>query len=67
MNLVSSVQWNPSKTDTIGAKDFVLDSEVSLARGLVVDHTPPTIIANHDKAATMDDEKMIRDLSISSS
>ena len=42
------IQWNPSKTDTIGTKDFVLYSEVSLAQGLVVDHTPPTIVANHE-------------------
>ena len=40
----------PSKTDTIGTKEFVLYSKVSLAQGLVVDHTPPTIVANHDKA-----------------
>ena len=44
------IQWNPSKMDTIGTKDFVLYSVVSLAQGLVVDHTPPTIVASHDKA-----------------
>ena len=34
------IQWNPSKMDTIGTKDFVCCSEVSLAQGLVIDHTP---------------------------
>ena len=34
----------------IGTKDFVIYSEVSLAQVLVVDHAPPTIVANHDKA-----------------
>ena len=27
------VQWNPSKADTIGTKDFVLYREVSLTQG----------------------------------
>ena len=27
------LQWNPSKEDTIGTKDFVLYREVSLTRG----------------------------------
>ena len=44
------LQWNPSKTDTIGTNDFVHCSEVSLAKGLVIDHAPPTIAANYDKA-----------------
>ena len=44
------LQWNPSKTDTIGTKNFVRYSEVSLAQGLVVDHAPPTIAASYDKA-----------------
>ena len=39
-----------AKVDTIGTKDFVCCSEVSLAQGLVVDHTPPTIAASNDKA-----------------
>ena len=52
------LQWNPSKTDTIGTNDFVLCSEVSLAQGLVVDHVLPTIAANYDKARlAMDNEK----------
>ena len=38
------IQWNPSKMDTIGTKDFVCCSEVSLAQGLVIDHTPRPII-----------------------
>ena len=29
-----SLQWNPSKTDTIRTKGFVLYSKVSLAQGL---------------------------------
>ena len=49
------VQWNPSKVDTIGTKDFVCCSEeVSLAQGLVVDHTPPTIAAS----TAVDDERL---------
>ena len=52
------VQWKPSKADTIGTKNFVCCSEVSLAQGLVVDHAPPTIAASYDEArATVDDEK----------
>ena len=43
------VQWNPSKTDTIGTNDFVRCSEVSLAQGLVVDHAPPTITARRKR------------------
>jgi len=30
----SSIQWNPSKPDTIGPNDFVLYSELSLTKGL---------------------------------
>ena len=41
------VQWSPSITDTIGTKDFVLYSEVSFAQWVIVDHTPPTIVANY--------------------
>ena len=44
------LQWNPSKADTIGTKNFVHCSEVSFAQGLVVDHTLPTIAASYDKA-----------------
>ena len=32
---------------TIGTKDFVLYSEVSLAQGLVIDHAPNTIVTSH--------------------
>ena len=38
------VLWNPSKTDTTGIKDSVLYSDVSLARGVIVDYTPLTPI-----------------------
>ena len=48
--LLLLLQWNPSKADTIGTKNFVHCSEVSLAQGLVVDHAPPTIAASYDKA-----------------
>ena len=45
------VQWNPSKTDTIGIKTFVRYSAVSFAQGLVADHAPSPfpIIANCDR------------------
>ena len=33
--------------DTTGTKDFVLYSEVSFAQGLVIDHTPFTIVVNY--------------------
>ena len=64
---IGDVQWNPSKMDTIGTKDFVLNSKVSL--GLMVDHAPPTIMASHDEArlSAMKKNVLIRDLSISSS
>ena len=45
----NGIQWNPSKTDTIGTNNFVHCSEVSLAQGLVVNHAPPTIAASYDK------------------
>ena len=63
------VKWNCSKIDTIGTKDFVLYIEMSLAQGLVVDHAPPTVMANHDKAglSTIKKTILIRDSSISSS
>ena len=44
------IQWNPSKTDTIGTNDFVCHIEVSLAQGVVIDHARPTITATYDKA-----------------
>ena len=62
------MQWNPSKADTIGTKDFVRCSEVSLAQGLVVGHTPPTIAASYDKAQLWMTKKtvLMRDLSTDS-
>ena len=50
-----------------GPKILSFTSKVSLAQGLVVDHVPPTVMANHDKAVTKDDEKtvLIGDLLIS--
>ena len=53
------LQWSPSKIDTIGTKGFVLYSEGSLAQGLVVDHAPPTIVANHDEAKLLTMKKTI--------
>ena len=44
------VEKNPSKADTIGTKNFVRCSKVSLAQGLVVDRAPPTIAASYDEA-----------------
>ena len=63
------VQWNPSKVDTIGTKNFVCCSEVSLAQGLVVDHAPPTIAASYDEALLWTTKKtvLMRDLSTDSS
>ena len=63
------VQWNPSKVDTIGTKNFVRCSEVSLAQGLVVDHVPPIIAASYDKALLWTTKMAIlmRDLSTDSS
>ena len=63
------IQWNPSKADTVGTKNFVRCSEVSLAQGLVVDHTPPTIAASYDKALLWTKKKtvLMRDLSTDSS
>ena len=62
------IQWNPSKVDTIGTKNFVRHSEVSLVQGLVVDHAPPTIAASYDKALlwTMKKTVLMRDLSTDS-
>ena len=59
-------QWNPSKTDTAGTKDYVPYSEVSLAQGLVGDHAPITIMTCYD-GARLRTMKLIRDLSIFSS
>ena len=59
MNSILLIQWNLSKTDTIGTKDFFRCSEVSLAQGLVVDHTPPTIAANYDKALLWTTTKIV--------
>ena len=61
--------WNPSKADIIGMKNFVRCSKVSLAQGLVVDHTPPTIVANYDKALLWMTKKtvLMRNLSTDSS
>ena len=60
------LQWNPSRTDTIGTKDFVVNNKVSLAQRLVVDHAPPTIMASYDKATMKKTVSLlIRDLSIS--
>ena len=66
------LQWNPSKADTTGTKDFVLYSKLSLAQGLVFDQAPHTIMANHDEARlwiawTMKLIVVIRELSIFSS
>ena len=41
------VQWSSSITDTTGTKDFVLYSEVSFAQGVIVDHTPHTVMASY--------------------
>ena len=55
--------------DTIGTKNFVRCSEVSLAQGLVIDHTPPIIAASYDKALLWTAKKtvLMRDLSTDSS
>ena len=46
----------PLQSSTIGTKDFVFYCRVSLAQGLVIDQSPPAVVANHDKA-TIGDEK----------
>ena len=56
-----------SLKDTIEVKDFALYSEVSLAQGLVIDHTPPTIVVSYDEARLLMKRLLIRDLLISSS
>ena len=50
----------PSKADTIGTKNFVHCSEVSLAQGLVVDHAPPTIAASYDQALLWKAKKTVQ-------
>ena len=64
-----SIQWNPSKVDTIRTKNFIHCSKVSLAQGLVVDHAPPTIVASYDKALLWTTKRIVlmRDLSTNSS
>ena len=65
---IMEIQWNPSKTDTIGTNNFVRCSEVSLAQGLVVDHAPPTVVASYDKTLLWTTKKtVLRDLSTDSS
>ena len=66
--MLIQIQWNPSKADTIGTKNFVRCSEVSFAQGLVVDHAPPTIAASYDKALLRTTMKtvLMRDLSTDS-
>ena len=66
---IFSIQWNPSKADTIRTKNFVRYSEVSLAQGLVIDHASPTIAASYDKALLWTTKKIVlmRDLSTDSS
>ena len=57
-----------STADTIGIKNFVRCSEVSLAQGLEVDDAPPTIAASYDKALLWTTKRIIlmRDLSTDS-
>ena len=54
-----TIQWNPFKTDITVTKDFILYSKVPLAQGLVVDHAPPTIVANHDKTRLLTMRKTV--------
>ena len=53
------IQWNPSKTDTIGTNDCVRYSKGVLSSGLVVDHAPPIIAANYDKARLWTTKKTV--------
>ena len=53
------IQWNPSKADAIGTKDFIRCSEVSLAQVLVIDHASPTIAASYDKALLWTTKKIV--------
>ena len=45
---------NHCKMDTSGTKDFILYSEVLLAQGVVVDHTPLTVMTNHESVMEQD-------------
>ena len=63
-DVIILIQWNPSKVETIGTKNFVCCSEVSLAQGLVVDHAPPTVAANYDKAQLWTTKKTIDQRSV---
>ena len=47
--------------DTNGTKDFVLYSEVSFAQGVIVDHTPLTILANYAPVNVMPQYPLFRD------
>ena len=46
----NNIQWNPSKMNTSGTKDFVLYREVSFVQGVFVHHAPLTIVANYNGA-----------------
>ena len=52
--------------DTTGTKYFVLYSEVSFAQGVIIDHTPLTIVASYAGARlwTMKSVVLIKDLLI---
>ena len=56
-------------TDTTETKDFVLYSEVSFAQGVIVDHTPLTIVASYAGARlwAMKSVVLMKDLLIFSS
>ena len=61
-----AVQWSPSITDATGTKNFVRYSEVSFAQGVIVDHTPLTVVASYAGARlwTMKPVVMMKDLLI---
>ena len=48
--MVCIYSGTPLKQTPLGPKICLLNSEVFLAQGLVVDHAPPTIAASCDKA-----------------
>ena len=57
---IKEIQWNSSKADTTGTKNFVRCSEVSLAQELVVDHGPGPLLQLRPamiKYTTVDDDK----------
>ena len=60
------MQWSHSITDTTRTRDFVLYSEVSLAQGVIIDHTPLSIMANYAGARlwTMKSIVLMKDLLI---